>query len=98
MPTISNHHRALLAKALGSQGAANDVADVLAAIDSVAAADATFLSALNTAAPQTALTAANAGVVNSGDGTTDDVIEANRTRIGEIETKLVALGLLTAAE
>lgn len=42
-----------------------------------------------------ALTAENAGTVNSGDGTTDDVIEANRTRIGEIEAILVANGLAT---
>jgi hypothetical protein len=43
---------------------------------------------------QTALTAENGGTVDSGDGTTDDVIEANRTRIGEIEAALEALGLL----
>lgn len=44
-----------------------------------------------------ALTAANAGTVNSGDATTDDVIEANRTRIGEIEAILVANGLAEEA-
>jgi hypothetical protein len=42
-----------------------------------------------------ALTAADAGAIDSGDSTTDDVITANRTRIGEIETVLQALGLLT---
>lgn len=43
----------------------------------------------------TALTAADAGVVNSGDATTDGVINNIRTRVGELETKLQALGLLT---
>lgn len=40
------------------------------------------------------LTAQDTGTVNSGDTTTDDVIENNRTRIDEIETALVDLGLL----
>lgn len=43
----------------------------------------------------TALTAANAGAINSGDATTDAVIANMRTRINELETKLQALGLLT---
>lgn len=41
-----------------------------------------------------ALTAAVAGSANSGDGTTDDIIEANRTRVAEIEAILVANGLV----
>lgn len=43
----------------------------------------------------TALTAANAGAINSGDATTDAVISNMRTRIADLETKLTALGLLT---
>lgn len=43
----------------------------------------------------TALTAANAGAINTGDATSDTVIGNMRTRIGELETKLKALGLLT---
>lgn len=42
----------------------------------------------------TALTAEAAGSANSGDGATDTIIDTNKTRIGEIETKLQALGLL----
>jgi hypothetical protein len=41
-----------------------------------------------------ALTAADSGTINSGDATTDGVIDNNRTRIGELETKLQALGLI----
>jgi hypothetical protein len=40
------------------------------------------------------LTAQDAGVVNSGDATTDGVIENNRTRIAEIEAALQTYGLL----
>jgi hypothetical protein len=43
----------------------------------------------------TALTAANAGALNTGDATSDTVIGNMRTRLGELETKLQALGLLT---
>lgn len=43
----------------------------------------------------TALTAADASVVNSGDATTDTVINNMRTRINELETKLQSLGLLS---
>lgn len=43
----------------------------------------------------TALTAADAGALNTGDATSDTVIGNMRTRIGELETKLQALGLLT---
>lgn len=43
---------------------------------------------------QAALTAANAGAINSGDATTDAVIGNMRTRINELESKLQALGLL----
>lgn len=43
----------------------------------------------------TALTAADAGVANSGDATTDGVIDNLRTRLGELETKLQSLGLLS---
>lgn len=43
----------------------------------------------------TALTAANNGTINSGDGTTDTIIGNMRTRIAELESKLQALGLLT---
>jgi hypothetical protein len=43
----------------------------------------------------TALTAADAGAINTGDAGTDTVIGNMRTRIGELETKLQALGLLT---
>ena len=46
-------------------------------------------------AKPTALTSADASAINSGDGTTDTVIGNMRTRIGELETKLQALGLLT---
>lgn len=42
----------------------------------------------------TALTAADASAVNSGDATTDTVIGNMRTRINELETKLQSLGLL----
>ena len=41
-----------------------------------------------------ALTAANGGALNTGDATSDTVIGNIRTRVGEIETKLQALGLL----
>lgn len=43
----------------------------------------------------TAPTAANASVVNSGDATTDSVINNMRTRINELEAKLRSLGLIT---
>lgn len=43
----------------------------------------------------TALTAANASALNTGDATSDTVIGNMRTRIGEIEAKLQALGLLS---
>lgn len=43
----------------------------------------------------TALTAADASALNTGDATSDTVIGNMRTRIGELETKLQALGLLT---
>ena len=49
---------------------------------------------LNRFAEQSALTAEDSGTVNSGDSGTDDVIEANRTRIGEIEAALQAADLL----
>lgn len=39
-------------------------------------------------------TAKDTGTVNSGDATTDGVIENNRTRIDEIEAALVELGML----
>lgn len=42
-----------------------------------------------------ALTAKDAGTANSGDATTDGVIDNNRTRIEEIEGALQALGLLS---
>ena len=42
----------------------------------------------------TALTAVDASAVNSGDATTDAVINNMRTRINELETKLSAYGLL----
>lgn len=45
-------------------------------------------------APQTALTAEETGTVDSGDATTDDVINNIRIRVGEIETALQNLGLL----
>lgn len=41
-----------------------------------------------------ALTAADANALNTGDATSDTVIGNIRTRVGEIETKLQALGLL----
>lgn len=43
----------------------------------------------------TALTAADAGALNTGDAGSDTVIGNMRTRIGELEAKLQALGLLT---
>ena len=43
----------------------------------------------------TALTAANAGTLNTGDATSDTIIANMRTRINELESKLQALGLLT---
>ena len=42
----------------------------------------------------TALTAANAGTLNTGDATSDTIIGNMRTRINELETKLQALGLI----
>jgi predicted nucleic acid-binding protein len=42
-----------------------------------------------------ALTAANAGAVNSGDATTDAVIANLRTRVGELEALLQSKGLLS---
>lgn len=42
----------------------------------------------------TALTAADAGTINSGDATTDGVIGNLRTRLAELEAKFQALGLL----
>jgi len=44
---------------------------------------------------QTTITKKDTGTVNSGDGATDTVIKNNRTRIDEIETELVNLGILT---
>lgn len=41
-----------------------------------------------------ALTAADANTINTGDATSDTVIANMRTRIGELETKLQAYGLL----
>jgi len=43
----------------------------------------------------TALTAVDAGALNTGDATSDAVIGNMRTRIGELESKLQAYGLLT---
>ena len=43
----------------------------------------------------TALTAADASALNTGDATSDTVIANMRTRINELETKLTAYGLLT---
>lgn len=40
------------------------------------------------------LTAKDTGTVNSGDSTTDGVIENNRTRIEELENMLIEAGLL----
>lgn len=45
-------------------------------------------------APGTALTAANAGTINSGDATTDAVIANLRTRVGELEALLQSKGLV----
>jgi hypothetical protein len=45
-------------------------------------------------AAQSALTAANAGAINSGDATTDAVIGNMRTRINELESRLQALELI----
>lgn len=42
-------------------------------------------------------TAEVAGSANSGDSGTDDIIEANRTRIGEVITFLQAVGLMASA-
>jgi hypothetical protein len=42
-----------------------------------------------------ALTAADAGAIDSGDATTDAVITANRTRIAELEAALQAAGLIS---
>lgn len=42
-----------------------------------------------------ALTAANAGTLDTGDATSDAVIGNMRTRIGELEARLQSLGLLT---
>lgn len=53
-----------------------------------------FLGATAVVRPS-ALTAANGGTINSGDATTDAVIGNIRTRLGELETKLQALGLLS---
>lgn len=44
---------------------------------------------------QDALTGEVAGSPNTGDATTDNIISRNRTRIGEIETALQNLGLLS---
>ena len=43
---------------------------------------------------QAALTAAAGGSANSGDGGTDTIIEANRTRLAEIEAALIAFGIV----
>lgn len=47
--------------------------------------------------PADALTAAEAGAVNTGDAGSDTVITNMRTRLGEVEALLVANGLLTEA-
>lgn len=49
---------------------------------------------LVTATPS-ALTAANAGTLNTGDATSDTIINNLRTRLNEIEAKMQAMGLLT---
>lgn len=46
--------------------------------------------------PAAALTAAVGGTANSGDVTTDIIIENLRTRQGEIEAALIAAGILSA--
>ncbi len=51
--------------------------------------------AVTPVARPTALTAADASALNTGDATSDTVIGNMRTRIGELESKLQALGLLT---
>ncbi len=47
------------------------------------------------ARPSTALTAASAAAINSGDATTDAVIANLRTRVGELEVLLQSKGLLS---
>ena len=64
----------------------------LAAILATATSAAFFGSAPTT--QPTALTAEDAGTINTGDATTDDVIENMRTRIADIEGKLQSLGLI----
>jgi HAMP domain-containing protein len=53
-----------------------------------------FFAATPVAKPS-ALTAAVGGTINSGDATTDTEIANMRTRIGELESKLQSLGLLS---
>ncbi len=67
---------------------ANELAAVMATATSAAFFGETPIS------QPTALTAADAGAINSGDATTDGVIGNMRTRLGEIESKLQALGLI----
>lgn len=45
-------------------------------------------------APQEALTVVNEDTINTGDPTSDTVIENMRTRINELETKLQTLGII----
>lgn len=52
-----------------------------------------FFGATPVARPA-ALTAANAGTINSGDATTDTIIGNMRTRINELESKIQSLGLI----
>jgi len=42
------------------------------------------------------LTAADAGVLNTGDATSDDIIDNMRTRIAELEARLVSSGVITS--
>lgn len=49
---------------------------------------------LNRFAEQAALTDKNTDTANSGDATTDDIIDNNRDRIAEIEAALQAVDLL----
>lgn len=75
----------------GDFSAAGTSDDPLIATD--ASADTLGFYGATPVVQASALTAEDATAVDSGDAGTDGVIEANRTRIGEIETILSDLGL-----
>jgi len=100
LPTF--HHWGPVTLTLKDQATAlyitDEVGNVIHEIDATGGAPAAQKISWFGTAPAfkaAALTAKDAGVVNSGDATTDGVIANNRTRIEELEGRLQLYGLLS---